>query len=111
MDTHPSEDSSQSLEHSDVWSDDVAGNETDLTVPTDVADSAWLLADNDHLPEYYLRLAKDFDGTEDAKEDYSPGTTLNIRSNQIVHDETRPDYRIQTSHTAVRAPIWCGKCL
>jgi len=77
MDTHPLEhSSSQSSEHSDVWSDDEAGYETDLTDPTDVADSAWLLADNDHPPEYYLQLAEDFDETEDAREDYSPGTTI-----------------------------------
>jgi len=77
MDTHPFEhSSSQSSEHSDVWSDDEADYETDLTDPTDVADSAWLLADNDHPPEYYLQLAEDFNETEDAREDYSPGTTV-----------------------------------
>jgi len=77
MDTRPFEySSSESSKHSDVGSDDEAGCETDLTDPIDVADSAWLLADNDHPPEYYLQLAEDFDETEDAKEDYSLGTTL-----------------------------------
>ena len=68
--------SSRGSEKGDVWSDDDAGYETDLTDPTDVAESAWLLEDDDHPPEYYLRLAEDFDETEDAKEDYSAGTTL-----------------------------------
>ena len=76
MDTQPSEDSSsQGSTRNDVWSDDEAGYETDLTDPTDVADSTWLLADDDHPPEYYLQLAEDFDEMEDAKEDYSLGIT------------------------------------
>jgi hypothetical protein len=70
-----SEDSSSSRGfEQDVWSDE-EDDETNLTDPTAIADSAWLLADNDHSPEYYRRLAEDFDETEDAKEDYSPGTT------------------------------------
>lgn len=68
--------SSQDSEEGDFWSEDEVGYETDLTDPIDIADSAWLLADNDHPPEYYLRLAEEFDETEDAKEDYKPGTTI-----------------------------------
>jgi hypothetical protein len=53
----------------DVWSDE-EGYETDSTDPTTVSDSAWLLADNDHSPEYYRQLAEDFYETENAQEDY-----------------------------------------
>lgn len=46
MNTHPFEhSSSQSLEHSDVWSSNEAGYKIDLTDPTD---STWLLADNNY---------------------------------------------------------------
>ena len=76
MDTQPPEDSSsQGSTRNDVWSDDEVGYETDLTNPTDIANSAWLLADDDHPPEYYLQLAEDFNKTEDTKEDYSFGIT------------------------------------
>jgi len=39
-------------------------------------DLAWLLNDNEHPAQYYLRLEIDLDETEFLKEDYSPGTTL-----------------------------------
>ena len=76
MDTQPPEDSSsQGSTRNDIWSDDEVGYETDLTNPTDIANSAWLLADDDYPPEYYLQLAEDFNKTEDTKEDYSFGIT------------------------------------
>lgn len=40
-----------------------------------IADSAWLFADDDRPPEYYIQLAEGFDETGDAKEDYKPSTT------------------------------------
>jgi len=77
MGLRPSEDSCScpESEQDDVWSDDEAGHETDFTDAADVADSSWLFASSDYPPEYYLRLAEDFDETEEAKEDYSAGTT------------------------------------
>jgi hypothetical protein len=63
-------------ERSDSESIDKAGYETDLTNPADADDLGDLLADNTHPPEYYIQLAEGFNETEDAKEDYSPGTTL-----------------------------------
>jgi len=77
MHSHLPEDSSSSWssEQDDVWSDDDAGYETDFTDPMAIADSAWLLADDDRPPEYYIQLAEGFDETEDAKEDYKPSTT------------------------------------
>jgi len=67
--------SSPKPEQDDVWSDDEASYETDFTDAADIADLSWLFASNDHPPEYYLRLAENFDETEDAREDYSAGTT------------------------------------
>jgi len=58
---HTSDDSCSSHSaQSDSGSEDEAGYETDATDVTDasegeLADSAWLLADNEHPPEYYIR--------------------------------------------------------
>ena len=78
MDCRTADDSnsSQVSERSDSESEDEAGYETDLTDPADIAGSALLLADNDHPREYCVRLADDFQETEDANEDNNPGTTL-----------------------------------
>ena len=76
MDTQPLEDfSSQGSTRNDIWSDNEVGYETDLTNLIDIANSAWLFVDDDHLPEYYLQLTEDFNKTEDIKEDYSFGIT------------------------------------
>jgi len=77
MDSHLPDDSSSSRgsEQDDVWSEDEEGYETDFTDPTTIADAAWLFADDDRPPEYYIQLAEDFDETEDTKEDYKPSTT------------------------------------
>lgn len=83
MDSYKSEDSSseeddsssRGSEHVDVWSEDEANYETDLTDPTDVADSARLLADDEHPPKYYTQPVDNFDEFEDAK-DYKPSTTI-----------------------------------
>jgi hypothetical protein len=81
--------SSQGLAQSDSGSEDEAGYEADATDVTDapdadsddasegeLADSAWLLADNDHPPEYYIRQWQEGNDEDDEEEDYSPGTKL-----------------------------------
>jgi hypothetical protein len=52
---------------------DISDNEVDNSAEDDIA---WLLKDNQHPPEYYVRLEENLDETEFTKEDYSPGTTL-----------------------------------
>ena len=69
------------LGRSDSGSEDEAGYETDVTDVTDASegeldDSAWLLADNDHPLEYYIRQWQKGDDEKDEEEDYSPGTKV-----------------------------------
>jgi len=67
--------------------EDKAGYETDLTEVLDVnldavgngeiANAAWLLGDNTHPPEYYLRqLEEDFDKSELTKQGYRPSINV-----------------------------------
>jgi len=67
-----------------------AGYETDVTDAPDagshdgshdaskgeLADSAWLLANSDHPPEYHIRQWQDGNDEEEDEEDYSPGIKL-----------------------------------
>jgi hypothetical protein len=71
--------SSEESEYADSKTDE-ASYSTDLTdVDTgsddDGDDQAWLLADEDHPPEYYLEQLNTFDEAEYAKEDYKPSST------------------------------------
>ena len=71
--------SSEESEYADSKTDE-ASSSTDLTdVDTcsdnDDDDRAWLLADEGHLPEYYLEQLNTFDEAEYAKEDYKPSST------------------------------------
>ena len=70
--------SSEESEYADSKTDE-ASSSTDLTdVDTgsdDDDDRAWLLADEDHPPEYYLEQLNTFDEAEYAKEDYKPSST------------------------------------
>ncbi|KAJ9656079.1 hypothetical protein H2201_008651 [Coniosporium apollinis] len=75
--------SSDESYRSDTETDADAGHETDLTdADTDadgdegVTNRAWLLADQDHPPEYYLKQLEEFDDSEFTKEDYAAGSTL-----------------------------------
>jgi len=86
-DTYSFSDSTQNHSGSE---DDVA-YETDATADSDIdsdvddeekgygtqaEDCAWLLADNEHPPEYYIRQMKYLDESEYAKQDYSVGSTI-----------------------------------
>jgi hypothetical protein len=42
----------------------------------ELADSAWLLADNDHPPGYYIRQRQAGNNEEDEEKDHNPGTKL-----------------------------------
>ncbi|KAF2415628.1 hypothetical protein EJ08DRAFT_673832 [Tothia fuscella] len=76
------EDSSSDTEGSASGSGDDLAYETDATEVTgdnedgEPVDSAWLLGDNDHPPEYYLRQLDELDETEYTEQDYSDGSTL-----------------------------------
>ena len=88
-DTYSSSDSTQNGSEDDI------AYETDATVDSDIdsdidsdvddeengygikaKDCAWLLADNEHPPEYYIRQMKHLDESEYAKQDYSVGSTI-----------------------------------
>jgi hypothetical protein len=72
----------------DSGSEDGTAYETDLTDDSDVDDaegtgsdgekydSARLLADNEHPPEYYLRQQEEFEESEYTRQDYSGGSML-----------------------------------
>ena len=70
--------SSEESEYIDLKTDE-ASFSTDLTdVDTgsdDDDDRAWLLADEDYPPKYYLEQLNTFDEAEYAKEDYKPSST------------------------------------
>jgi hypothetical protein len=80
--------SDDSTEFSDSGSECDAVYETDLTEDSEIDDEAttydgesgditWLLAgNNEHPPEYYIRLMNEFDEVKDTEENYSEGTTL-----------------------------------
>jgi hypothetical protein len=76
------EDSSSDTEGSASGSGDDPAYETDATEVTgdnedgEPVDLAWLLGDNDHPPEYYLRQLDELDETEYTEQDYSDGSTL-----------------------------------
>ena len=59
---------------------DEASSSIDLTNVNTGSDNnnnnwAWLLADEDYPPKYYLKQLNMFDNTEYAKEDYKPSST------------------------------------
>jgi hypothetical protein len=55
---------------------DATDTDSDDASKGELADSAWLHADNDHPPEYYIRQWQKGNDGEDEEEDYSPGTKL-----------------------------------
>ena len=51
-------------------------NDEEKGYGTQAEDCAWLLADNEHSPEYYIRQMKHLDESEYAKQDYSVSLTI-----------------------------------
>ena len=83
-DTYSSSDLTENESEDNVY-------ETDATIDSDIdsdvndeengygtkaKDCAWLLADNKHPPEYYIRQMKHLDESEYIKQDYSAGSTV-----------------------------------
>jgi len=121
--------SSHGSAQSDSGSEDESDYETDATDVMDASegeldDSAWLLADNDHPPEYYIRQWQEDNDEKDKEENYSPGTSscsTGLRSNgsskQLVahfdvgqakggREDVEPNTRVLWAHTG-SSIVWC----
>ena len=66
----------------------------------ELADSAWLLADNDHPPEYYIRQWQEGNDEEDEEEDYPFPLAPTARRQAYEHQYqmyTSPSFQLNES--------------
>jgi hypothetical protein len=82
---------------------DTDATEEHITAKNDDDDNpAWLLADNEHPPDYYIQGFEHFDETEYTQEDYSRGTTRLLDRSEQQWNQLVPDQSFQILLTFVR---------